>query len=201
MILCGAHDFFRAGDVGEPFANHEPFAGCHPIGDRAGALHEAQIARGQEAEQSPVRVGDHERAHAGAAHDLTRLGERRVGPNRVRVGDDAVLPPLDALDLAHLRLDVARAEAAVDDADPAFFGDRDGHLRPRDRVHVGGYDRPLQREVLGETRGEIDGRRIAPLDDAVLRSEQEVVKRTAANGLEKVGHGSEDTSRNVADFT
>ena len=78
LDLVGAHDLFRAGDVGEPFANHEPFARCHPLGNRAGGLHEAQIARRQEAEQLPARVGDDQRAHAGAAHGVTRLGERRV---------------------------------------------------------------------------------------------------------------------------
>ena len=73
-----------------------------------------------------------------------------------------MLTPLDALDLADLRLDVARAEAAIDDADAAFFGDRDGHLRARDRVHVGRHDRPLQREVLargGEERSIAAGSR------------------------------------------
>ena len=98
----------------------------------------------------PVLVDDDERADAGAAHGLARLGERAPRADRVGIGDDAVLPPLDALDLAHLRLDVAGPEAAIDDADAAFFGDRDRHLGARDRVHVGRHDRPLQRQVLGE---------------------------------------------------
>ena len=188
LDLVRAHHVFRAGDVGEPFADHESLARCHALGNRAGPFDEAEIAGGEEAEQAPAGVGDHQRAHAGATHGVPRLGERRIGANRVRVGNDAVLAPLDALDLANLRLDVARAEAPVDDPDAAFFGDRDGHLRACDRVHVGGHDRPLQREVLGETRREIDRRRIAPLDDAVLRSKQEVVKRTAADSLQEVGH-------------
>ena len=150
MILWARMTSSRARGVGDALANDEPIARRHPVGDRAGAVHEAEIARRQQAEQTPARVDDDERADAGAAHGLASLGERRVGPNRVRVGDDAVLPPLDALDLANLRLDVAGAEPAVDDADAAFFGDGDRHLGARDRVHVGGHDRPLQRQVLGE---------------------------------------------------
>ena len=107
-----------------------------------------------------------------------------AAPNGVRVVDDAVLLALDDLDLAHLRLDLAAAEAAVDDADAAFFGDGDRHLGARDRVHVGRDDRPLQREVLGEARRQVDGRRIAALDDAVLGREEEVVERAAADEIE-----------------
>jgi hypothetical protein len=71
---------------------------------RAGTL-----ARGQQAEQPPAFVDDDECADAGAAHGVACLGQRRARPNRVRIGDDAMLPPLDALDFAHLRLDITCA--------------------------------------------------------------------------------------------
>ena len=61
----------------------------------------------------------------------------RVVADGVRVGDDAVLRPLDGGDLGHLRRDVAGPEPAVDDADAAFLGQHDRHRRPRDGVHVG----------------------------------------------------------------
>jgi hypothetical protein len=126
----------------------------------------------------------------------TCFGQCRGRPDGVRVGDHAVLPPLHALDLANLRLYITRSEAAIDDADAAFFGDRDCHLGAGDRIHVGGYDRALQRQVFGETR-----RRDAivagfpALDDAVLRiGEQKVVERTAAY------MSAEDRSRYVHYF-
>src|SRR5215207_3637247 len=62
---------------------------------------------------------------------VDRLAERGGRTNRVRVDDNPVLPPFDAFDFAHLRLDVAGAEATVDDADPALFGDGDRHLGAR----------------------------------------------------------------------
>ena len=124
-----------------------------------------------------------------------RLGQRGVRRDRVRVADDAVLRALDDLDLAHLRLDLAAAEAAVDDADAALLGDRDRHRRARDRVHVGRDDRPLERDAVEKRRGQIDERRIAPLDDAELRREEEVVEGAAANEGEQVTHetGHRDT--------
>ena len=94
-----------------------------------------------------------------------------------------MLLALDDLDLSHLWIDLAAAEAAIDDADASLFGDRDRHLRSRDRVHVRGHDWPLQRQARRETAGEIDGSRIAPLDDAVLRLEEKVVERGAANEI------------------
>ena len=62
-------------------------------------------------------IDDDERAGARPPHQRDGVGERRLGRDRVRIADDDVLHPLDLFDLAHLRLDVAVAEAAVDDAD------------------------------------------------------------------------------------
>ena len=129
-----------------------------------------------------VLVDHDQRADAGAAHHLGRLGQRRGRTDRVRVGDDAMLAPLDPLDLAHLRLDVARAEAAVDDADAAFLGDGDRHLRAGDGVHVRRDDRPLQRQPLRTARHDrsIDdgSRRSRTLYCGVKRKSSKVQPRT-----------------------
>ena len=79
--------------------------------------------------------------------------------------DHAVLGPLDDLDLAHLRLDVAGPEAAVDDADAPFLGLHDGHRRAGDRVHVGRHDRAAERR--GAARRGTTGR--SPPDRAAPR--------------------------------
>ena len=99
------------------------------------------------------------------------------------IGDHAVLRPLDDLDLADLRLDVARPESAVDDADPAFLGLHDGHRRARDRVHVGGDDRALEgdRRERRHDRSMAEGsRRARTLCCGVRRKSSNVQPRTVA---------------------
>jgi hypothetical protein len=97
-----------------------------------------------------------------------------------------VLLPLDDLHLADLRVDLAAPEAAVDDADAAFLGHRDRHVRPRHRVHVRRHDWPLEREPFGNPRGQVDGGRIAPLEDGVLRREEEVVEGAPADPAQQL---------------
>jgi len=97
-----------------------------------------------------------------------------------------VLLALDDLDFAHLRIDVAAAKTSVDDAKTAFLGDGDRHGRTRHRVHVGRDNRPPECDASREARGQLDARRIATFDDAVLRGEEEVVECAAANKGEQV---------------
>ena len=104
-----------------------------------------------------------------------------VGSTVYGIGDDAMLSALDDLDLAYLRRDIAAAEAAVDDAEPAFFGLDHRHRGARDGVHVGGHDRVLEDDVFGEARRQIDRLRIAALEDAESRREEEIVEGAAAN--------------------
>src|SRR5689334_10404791 len=144
-------------------------------------IDEAKIARRQQTLQPAVSIGDYERADAGRTHTCRGVAQAGVGADRVWIRDDAVLPALDDLHLAYLRIDFAAAKPAVDDADAAFFGDSDRHLRPRHGVHVGGDDWALQRYACGETASQIDGIGVAPLDDAVLRVEEKVVECGAAN--------------------
>ena len=97
-----------------------------------------------------------------------------------------MLGPLDDLHFADLRLDVPRAEAAVDDPDAPFLGLHDGHRRPRDGVHVGGDDGTPQREVLRHAARQVDGGGVAPGDDALLRCEQKIIERRT---VDEPGHG------------
>ena len=103
------------------------------------------------------------------------------GPMVYGIGDDPVLRALDDLDFAHLRLDLAGPEAPVDDPEAALFRLHDRHRRPRHRIHVGRDDGPLERQVLGKARGQVDLRGVAPLEDAVLGGEAES-RRTCSRG-------------------
>ena len=133
-------------------------------------------------------VDDDERPDACGAHVCRSLGEAGGGRDGIRVADDAVLLALDDLDLAHLRADVAAAEPAVDDPDPALFGHGDGHLGARDRIHVGRDDRSLECEVSRKAGREVDGGGITSLDNAVLRGEEEVVEGAASDEIEEIRH-------------
>jgi hypothetical protein len=94
-----------------------------------------------------------------------------------------VLHPLDLQHLSHLRLDVAVAETAIDDPQPALFRLHDRHRRAGDGVHVGRHQRALERDVRREAARQVDDRRVAPLDHAALRAQQKVVEGGAANQL------------------
>ena len=118
-----------------------------------------------------------------AAASASDAGRR----DAVGIGDHAVLRALDDLDLADLRLDLARPEAAIDDADAAFFGLHDRHRRPRDRVHVGRDDRPLERDAARQPARQVDGRGSRRVEHAVLRRQDEVVERAAAHQIEHRG--------------
>jgi hypothetical protein len=96
-----------------------------------------------------------------------------------------VLRALDDLHLAHLRLDVPGPEAAVDDADAPFFRLHDGHRRARDRVHVGRHDGTAERQMLRDAAREVDRRRIAARDDALLRRQQKIVE---CGAVDEPGH-------------
>ena len=67
--------------------------------------------------------------------------------------------------------------------EPAFLGLHDRHRRAGDRVHVGRDERALERDVLREAARQVDRGGVAPLDDAVLRPQQEIVERAAAHGI------------------
>ena len=101
-----------------------------------------------------------------------------------------MLPPLHAFDLADLRLDITdRNPRSMMPMPPSSAT----AIAISARVIVSMLADTIGRfnvRVLGETRREIERRRIPPLDDAYA-GKQEVVERTAAHCLQKIGH---DTS-------
>ena len=151
---------------------------------------EPHVARGEQPFQLARAVDHHERADAGFLHHAAGVGETVCRLDGVRIGDDAMLRALDDFDLAHLRGDVAAAEAAIDDAEAPLFRLDDRHRRARDRVHVRRHDRMLQRDVLGEAGGQIDRFRIAALEHAEPRREEEIVEGAAADRGQQVGHAA-----------
>ena len=154
LHLALGHDALGLGRLERALMHHEPVERRHPLGDAPVAVvDEAHVALGQESLQPALGIDDDERADARARHEPQRLRNRGRFVDAVGVVDDAVLGPLDDLDLADLRLDLAGPEAPVDDADPALFGLHDGHRRAGHRIHVGGDDRALQRDAAGETAG------------------------------------------------
>ena len=173
--------FFRRGAAA---MDDEPIERRHAIGDRgAGAVDEAEIALGEQAEQPPAGVDDDQRPDTRPRHQRPRLRHRHVRADAVGIGDDAVLRPLHLLDLADLRLDLPGPVAAVDDADASLFRLNHRHRRARDGVHVGRDDRPAQRDAPGQLARQVDDVGIAPRQHAVLRRQNEVVEGAATHEL------------------
>ena len=156
-------------------------AWSHPRGHGTALIGKSQIPSGQQPLHTSLFVDDHQRADPGVTHPCGCVGETRVRRNRVGITDDAVLLSLDDLDFADLGFDFTAAEATVDDAQPAFLCHGNCHRGARHSVHVRRDDRSLEAEPSREPRRQIDGRRVATLDDAVVRREEEVVERAAAD--------------------
>ena len=163
---------------------HRSHARCHRP---AVCRHEPHVAVREQPLQALRTVHHHQSAHARPAHQRGGLVQSRLRSHGVGLANHAMLCALDLLDLADLRFDVTRPEAPIDDANPALLGLHDCHRRPRHRVHVCRHDRSLERQVLGKATGEIDGRRVAPLDDALVWAEEEVVERAALDCVKKLG--------------
>ena len=103
--------------------------------------------------------------------------------DRIRVTDDDVLRPLDLLDFANLRFDIAGAEAAIDDPESAFFRQHDRHWRARDGIHVGRHQRAPEQDVFGKAARQIDLGGVATFEHAVLRPEEEIIERASPYDL------------------
>ncbi len=168
--------------------HHQLVERRHAIADALLAGYEPEVARGEQSLQLARPVDDDQRADPGLLHHPGGVCHSVGRRHGIGIGNDAVLRALDDFDLAHLRGDIAAAEAAIDDAQAPFFGLDDGHGGPRNRVHVRRHDRMLQRDVLGEPRGEIDGLRIAALEHAESRREQEVVERATPDRVQQLRH-------------
>ena len=123
--------------------------GGRPLGDR----HEAQVAVGDHAEQPLVDVDDRQPGDPVAAADLVELLERRVGPDRHRVGDPTGLGPLHQVDLVRL---VGDGQVAVQHPDAALPGHGDRHPRLGHGVHRRRQQRHADGQLTGEARAGVD---------------------------------------------
>ena len=124
----------------------EIFLGHHFADGNVEAGLKAQIAIGENAHQFSV-LGD---GHAGnfvLAHDFERvrnLGVRRHGD---RIDDHAAFRALHFVHFVGLLL---RRQVAMDDPDAALLGQRNRHVRFRDRVHGGADDGNVQPDIARE---------------------------------------------------
>ena len=185
LDLVRPHGVFRLRGFGLARVRDQALARRHPRGDRSALIHEPQVARRQQPLHPPLGVDDDERADAGVAHPRGRFGEAGVRPDRVGIADDAVLLALDDLDLAHLRLDLAAAEAAVDDADARLLRRRQSPSRRgspcpcwRRRSAASGVRRREKRDVRSIAAG---SRRSTTLYCGVKRKSSNVQPRTRAS--------------------
>ena len=139
---CGTH---RSGD--QVVLGHHVFDGLVKIA----AFHETHVPVGDDAHQHAVLAD----GHAGdlePAHDLVGFFHQVVRPQEEGVDDNAVFRTLYPVHLVGLALD---AHILVDDADTAFTGNGDGHVRLRHRIHGGGHDGGIQPDGLCQVSGEI----------------------------------------------
>ena len=132
----------------------------HHVADRnVGAGLKAQIAVGEDADQ-PLALRDRHAGDLVAAHHFEGVADHLVGPNGDRVHDHAALRALHLIDLAGL---VGNGEIAVHDADAALLRHGNGHARLGDRVHGGGEQRGVERDVAGQLglRADLNGHYVA----------------------------------------
>ncbi len=171
-----AGDADRAGDQRHR-GHHLVDLGGRPLRDRG----EPQVTVGDDAEQPVVGVDHGEPRDAVLAADAVEVLERLVGADGDGVGDDAGLGPFDEVDLVGLILD---RQVAVQHAEAALAGHRDGHPALGHGVHRGADQRHLQADLAGQPRGRVDvGRRQV----GVARRQQHVVVGQAEVG-ELVGN-------------
>ena len=137
-----------------PDRRGDEVAARHQLGDRlprVGA--EAQVAVREDADEHARVVDDRDPRDLVAGHQLERVRDERVRPQRHRLDDHPRLRALDLVDLGDLILD---REVAVDDPDPACARQRNREPRLGDRVHRRGDDRDLERDRAGEAGGRAD---------------------------------------------
>ena len=169
--------------LADALADGDDFA-RHQFGDRLTRVGgEAHVAVGEDADQRArlaVRppVDDGDAGNAVALHQRQRVGERRVGEDGDGIDHDAAFV---ALDLAHLLRLLVVAEIAVDDADAAGLGHRDGEAAFRHRIHRRGDDRQIEPNGASEPSGDVD---VAWQHHRVSRPQQHVVEREALSDFE-----------------
>ena len=113
--------------------------------------HEPQVAVGDDADQFAV-LADRHTGNFVARHDVVRIMDKVVRREEKRVDDDAVFRALDPVHLVRLFFD---RHVLVDDANAAFAGNGNRHLRLCDRIHGRGHQRRVQVNGLGQLGGDV----------------------------------------------
>ena len=144
----------------------------HQLGDglREVAL-EAQVAVREDADEQALGARDRHAGDVVALHQVDRVGDERVGPQRHRLDDHPGLGALDLVDLADLRRD---REIAVHDPEAALARERDRETRLGDGVHRRGDDRHLEHDRAREAGR---GRDVVRQHRRLRRHEEHVVER------------------------
>ena len=161
-LVAGDPD--RAGDQRHR-GHHLVDLGGRPLGDRG----EAEVAVGDDAEEPVVGVDDGEPGDAVLAADAVEVLQRASGPIVTGLEMMPGLGALDEVDLVGLVLD---REVAVEHAETALAGHRDGHPALGDGVHRGADQRRLEGDLAGQPGGGVD---VARRQVGVSREEQDVV--------------------------
>ena len=141
LLQRGAH-----GRGDQVLAGHVGRDGRSPVGG------EAHIAVGEDAHQLAV-VGHRQARDVVAHHDGLGVGQGVVRAQSDGVDDHAGLGALDLVYFVGLR---RRAEVAVDDADAALAGQRNGQPRLGHRVHGRREHRDVQMELIVQLGADID---------------------------------------------
>ena len=112
-----------------------------------------EVAVGQDAHQVPLAVGDRHAGDLEAGHQVERLVDALLGPDRDRVDDHPRLGALDPIDFGGLGFD---GEVLVDHPDAAFLGQGDRELGLGHGVHRGRDQRDVQLDPARDASGEAD---------------------------------------------
>ena len=133
---------------------HEAVAGRHHLLDAARHVAlETQVAVGDDADKHPVRIHDRNASDLVLFHQVQRVADGVVLGNGHRIVDHAVL---GALHLADLRGLLGDGHVLVDHADSSFPRQGDGQRRFGYRVHGGGHNGDVERDISRETGLNID---------------------------------------------
>ncbi len=145
---------------------------------------EPQVAVGEDADEAAFLGGDRNAGDPEAAHHVERFGDPLVRLHRHRVDDHAAFRALHTVDFFRLAID---RHIAMDRADAALLRERNREVRFRHRVHGGGSDRNIQRDI---SRKPCPGVRIHRQHRRTRGHQQNVVKSEAF--LQLIGDHASD---------
>ena len=157
---------------------------CHHLADGdVEARLETQVAVGEDADQFAVFLGDGDAGNLVLLHHVERVGNLGVGRHGDRVDDHAAFGALDLVDFIGLLVD---GEIAMDDAESALLGERDGHVGFGDRVHGGADDGDVEMDVARDLGLGID----AGGHNLRARGNEENVVESKGFGNREMNHGN-----------